>query len=266
MPGGSKAVLTLADGRKIELDSSQPGKLAQEGDVSVVNHQTSVLSYNTGNGQGPVVYNTLSTPRGGQYQLQLADGTKVWLNASSTISYPVEFREPERTVTISGEAYFEVAKNTAKPFKVITKKGTIEVLGTHFNVMAYDDEKTMNTTLLEGSVKVRSGSAHTLMSPGWQTQVPEIGHVHMEQVAVEDVMAWKNGQFNFSSNDVPTIMRQVARWYDVDVTYKGKIPDGHFSGIVNRDMKIDTVLKIMQEGGIRFNIEGHKIIVGKGGH
>ncbi|AXY78420.1 FecR family protein [Paraflavitalea soli] len=273
VPGGNKAELTLADGSKLLLDSTQKGTLTKQGDARVINLNTAVLAYDAGKATGQeVVYNTLATPRGGQYQLLLADGTKVWLNASSSIRFPVAFTGKERNVYITGEAYFEVAKNAAMPFKVhfpsatggptdAGKEGIVEVLGTHFNIMAYEDERSVNTTLLEGSVSVSKGTQYKILKPGQEGKITQTGDIRTGIADVEAVMAWKNGLFQFNSLDIERIMRQVARWYDVEVVYAGNIPTGHFSGIVNRNNNITQVLKIMQAGNVNFKIAGRKVIV-----
>jgi ferric-dicitrate binding protein FerR (iron transport regulator) len=269
VPGSNKAELRLADGSKILLDSTQQGTISKQGDAKVINHNTSVLAYDARwTTSREVVYNTLSTPRGGQYQLLLADGTKVWLNASSSIRFPVAFTGKERQVSITGEAYFEVAKNATMPFIVHFssatgegKEGTVEVLGTHFNIMAYDDERSINTTLLEGSVRVSKGTNYKILKPGQEGKITQSGDIKTGIADIEATMAWKNGWFQFNSLDIERIMRQVARWYDVEVTYDGNIPTGHFSGIVNRNNNIAQVLKIMQAGGVNFKIAGRKVIV-----
>jgi transmembrane sensor len=262
VPGGNKALLTLADGSHIELDSTQQGTLIKQGDAKVINMDRSVLTYNAGNGSGKeIIYNTLTTPRGGQYQLLLADGTKVWLNASSSIHFPVAFAGKERNVSITGEAYFEVAPNAAMPFTVTAKGTTVRVLGTHFNIMAYEDESSVNTTLLEGSVKVFKGTKQAILTPGQEARINQRGEIKTGEADTEEVMAWKNGWFQFNSLDIRQIMRQVSRWYDVDITYEGNIPTSHFSGMVSRGNDITQVLKIMQGGDVNFNISGRKLMV-----
>ena len=264
-PGGNKAVLTLADGSHIELDSSREGTLTTQGSALVVNNSSSILTYGANNGgTGEQVYNTLSTPRGGQYCLVLSDGTKVWLNANSSIRFPATFNGDTRSVSIKGEAYFEVAKNKAKPFLVTAKEATITVLGTHFNIMAYEDESMMTTTLLEGAVKVSKGDKFKILKPGVQAQILADETMKTEIVDVDEEMAWKNGWFNFNSWDIQRIMRQISRWYDIDVVYEGKMPTGHYSGIVSRENNISQVLQIMKAGGVNFKIEDRKIIVSEG--
>ena len=260
--GGNKAILTLADGSSIVLDSTHQGTLAKQGNVKIIKLNTTTLAYNAGEAKRQeVVYNTLSTPSGGQYQLILPDGSKVWLNASSSIHFPTIFKGKERSVTITGEAYFEVAKNAAMPFRISVKDMQVEVLGTHFNIMAYDDENSMNTTLLEGSVKVTKGAVNKLLAPGQQSVINTAGEISIKDADIEEVMAWKNGWFQFNAYDIKMVRRQISRWYDVEVMYEGKIPTGHFTGLVSRDNDIEQVLKIMQSGGVRFKIEGRKVIV-----
>ncbi|WP_343303914.1 FecR domain-containing protein [Chitinophaga niabensis] len=264
-PGGNKAILTLADGSHIELDSSREGKLTTQGGALVVNNRSSILAYGANkNGTGELVYNTLSTPRGGQYCLVLSDGTRVWLNANSSIRFPATFNGDTRSVSITGEAYFEVAKNKTKPFLVTAKEATISVLGTHFNIMAYEDENMMTTTLLEGAVKVSKGDRFKILKPGVQAQIFHDETIKTQIVDVDEEMAWKNGWFNFNSWDIQRIMRQISRWYDIDVVYEGKVPTGHYSGIVSRENNISQVLQIMKAGGVDFKIEDRKIIVSEG--
>jgi len=254
--GTNKAVLTLADGSNIVLDSMGQGILAKQGNAKVIKLNTTTLAYNaTDENNQEVLYNTLATPNGGKYQLILPDGSKVWLNAASSIHFPTIFTGKERRVTVTGEAYFEVAKNAAMPFKITVKDMEVEVLGTHFNVMAYDDENSMNTTLLEGSVKISKGVIKKMLVPGQQSVINSTGEINIVDADMEEVMAWKNGWFQFNAADIKTVMRQISRWYAVEVVYEGKIPDGHYSGAVSRDNDIFQVLKIMQSGGVRFKIE-----------
>jgi len=262
VPGSNKAILTLSDGSAIALDSTRQGMLTSQGNARVINLNGTTLSYNAANAKDlQTVYNTLSTPGGGQYQLLLSDGTKVWLNASSSIHFPSVFKGSERNVTITGEAYFEVAKNAAMPFTVTARDMTVQVLGTHFDVMAYNDENAINTTLLEGSVKISSGAVHKMLVPGQQSRVDKTGQIEIAAADVEEATAWKDGLFQFNGYSIETIMRQISRWYDVEVVYEGEIPTGHFSGMVNRSNNISQVLKIMEGGGVGFRIEGRKIVV-----
>jgi transmembrane sensor len=276
-PGGNKAILTLADGSKINLDSAASGQVAREQNATITKTAEGKIVYMSDEKLGNrILYNTMATPRGGQYQLSLPDGSQVWLNAESSITYPTMFAETERErrVTITGEAYFEVAKNKSKPFRVDIGTATIEVLGTHFNVNAYKEEATTNTTLLEGSVRVSlsalrsplSNSVHTSLTlkPGQQGQLnPRTEKLSLAvNPDVEQAVAWKNGTFNFNKVTLPEAMRQIARWYDVQVIYEGgKIPDMRFVGEMGRDLNLSQVLKGLEALGVRFTIEGKKLTV-----
>jgi transmembrane sensor len=260
--GSNKAVLMLADGSSIILDSTSQGTLTKQGNVKVIKLNTATVAYNSSEANSKeMVYNTLSTPGGGQYQLILPDGSKVWLNASSSIHFPTVFKGKERSVTVTGEAYFEVAKNAAMPFKITVKDMVVEVLGTHFNIMASEDESSMNTTLLEGSVKVSKGGINKMLVPGKQSVINRAGEINIVDANIEEVMAWKNGWFQFNAADIKTVMRQIARWYNVEIVYEDKIPTGHFTGLVSRNNNIEQVLKILQSGGVQFKIQNHTIFV-----
>ena len=273
-PGGKKAVLTLANGTQIILDSAGNGALTQQGNVKIIKLNNSQLLYNSLNGSstlpktGEVLYNTISTPRGGQYQVVLADGSKVWLNAASSLRFPTSFTGGERKVELTGEGYFEVVHNAAKPFKVSLGKldgAEIEVLGTHFNVNAYDDETAIKTTLLEGSVKVRKGSSSKTIRPGEQAQMENYGNskIIIQAADVDAAIAWKNGRFIFHGENIQSVMRQLARWYDVDVEYRGNV-DIHFTGQLPRNDNVTKVFeKLALTGEVRFKTEGKKIIVSR---
>jgi ferric-dicitrate binding protein FerR (iron transport regulator) len=269
LPGGNKAILTLAGGRQIILDSAHQGSLAVQGTMQIVKTDSGKLVYSaspSGTGQGSagegVVYNTLSTPRGGQYQLTLPDGTHVWLNAASSITYPTAFVGEERKVTITGEAYLEVTKQARQPFIVEVAGATIEVLGTSFNVNAYPDEASINTTLLEGRVRVIADKRKgVLLGPGQQAQVTATDNKIVEPADVAAIVAWKNGLFDFTKADLPTVLRQLARWYDVDVVYKGVIQPRQFWGKMQRDLNLSEVLAILQQTNVHFTIDGKKLLV-----
>lgn len=255
-PGSSKAVLTLADGTIVPLDSTgnqviRPGIIQQGGQ----------LQYEEAN--ATVSYNLLTTPRGGQFRLTLPDGTKVWLNAASSLRYPTAFRGTERAVEVTGEAYFEVVHNAAKPFRVTAgSKAVIEVLGTRFNVNAYENESSLNTTLLEGAVKVSAGQRSAVLKPGEQAQINASGHISvMADVNLDEVTGWKNELFYFRDADIRTVMRHLERWYDVEVEYMGEIPVRRFQGEIQRNLPLSDVLEGLKTTGIRFTIEGRKIIV-----
>lgn len=258
-PGNSKAILTLANGSTLILNNLKNGNLASQTGLSLVK-QDSTLTY-AGNNKD-VSYNTITIPNGGQYQLVLADGTKVWLNAASSLKFPTAFPGKERTVELTGEAYFEVAKNKNQPFNVKTATQTIRVLGTHFNVNAYGNEPSVNTTLLEGSVRVSSASGSVVIKPGQESVMNSSGYeVIKDDVDTDKITAWKDGFFQFNDDDIQTIMRQVSRWYDVDVEFSGRVPDYTYHGKISRSSNASTVLKILELGGINFTIEGRKIIV-----
>jgi len=260
-PGTNKAVLTLANGSKLVLNNLKNGSLASQTGLSLVK-QDSTLTYQHGADNNEVSYNTITIPNGGQYQLVLADGTKVWLNAASSLKFPTAFPGKQRTVELTGEAYFEVAKNKNQPFNVKTPTQTIQVLGTHFDVSAYGNEPTVNTTLLEGSVKVSSARGSVLIKPGQQSVMNKSGLLTInDDVDTEKITAWKNGFFQFNDDDIQTIMRQVARWYDVDVAFNGHTPAYTYHGKISRQANASTVFKILELGGINFTIEGRKIIV-----
>jgi transmembrane sensor len=266
-PGGNKAYLTLANGKTITLTGAQNGVLAKEGNA-VINKTTDgeVVYQATPNGvntKTEAAPNTLSTPAGGKYDLILSDGTKVWLNALSSIKYPSQFTGNERKVEITGEAYFEVAHNAEKPFKVMTNGQTVEVLGTHFNINAYPDEPFLKTTLLEGSIKVSKGPEHALLKPG---QLSEISFKNnsiniVNDANAEEAIAWKNGYFRFESIELKALMRQVSRWYDIEIIYRGEIQKHEFFMDMKRKTNLSNVLKILEQGGIHFKIEERKLIV-----
>lgn len=263
LPGGNKAVLTLDDGSSIVLDSATSGTLALQGSSKVLKTNEGQLAYNiVGKKTTEVFYNTLTTPRGGQYQLVLPDGSKVWLNAASSIRYPTSFTGKDRKVEISGEAYLEVEKNTRMPFIIEVNDMEVKVLGTHFNINAYGDEAMAKTTLLEGSVLVARNAATALLKPGQQAQLTKTGTLEVINNAdVDEAVAWKNGMFYFNRADIETIMRQIARWYDVDVIYQGEIKPKKFGGQIQRDLNLSEVLEGLKETGIHFRIEGKKLLV-----
>lgn len=253
-PGGDKAMLTLADGEQIVLDSAQ-GKIVQEGNLEVTN-RSGRLDYQ---GQGnKVEYHTLSTPRGGKYKLVLPDGTEVWLNAESSITFPTVFMGAGRDVTITGEAYFEVAHNTRQPFQVKVNNLTVEVLGTHFNINSYADELSVKTTLLEGSVKLSKSDGETvILKPGQQAQAYQTPDksISIGSPDTDQVMAWKNGRFYFNDADLKTIMREVMRWYNVEVEYSGNVPVRYFTTDISRDNNLSSILKVLALSNIHFKLE-----------
>ena len=273
-PGGNKAILTLADGATISLDDCKKGDIARDGNAQIVKGGDSgtLIYHAVAGNQQAVAYNTITTPRGGQYQLALSDGSKVWLNASSSLHFPTTFGGAERTVELTGEGYFEIAKNTTMPFSISVNGVTVHVLGTHFNINAYHDEPVVRTTLIQGAVKVEVAGNALLLRPGQQAvttgqRAVEGGADQWLRLApeadLEEVMAWKEGIFNFKNLDIESIMRQISRWYDVEVVYEGgKKPEGHFSGMISRNTPALTVLKMLEYGGVHFTIESKKIVIG----
>ena len=277
LPGKNGAVLTLSNGQKVILDSVTNGAIAMQGNMEVKLQNGSVRYDKVGGAVAgnTLAYNTLTTPRGRQYQIVLPDGSKVWLNAASSITYPVAFSGDDRTVTITGEAYFEVTKNKTRPFRVKVNDVEVAVLGTVFNINSYGDEGSIKTTLLEGSVKVtHTGSQGVLLQPGQQAQAAvgiesgagiksAAGIKVVSHPDIEQVMAWKNGLFNFEGADLKTVLRQLGRWYDVDVVFEGNVPDRKFGGEMSRDLNLSQVLKSLEKLEIKFRIEGKKLIVHK---
>ncbi|MCS3800642.1 FecR family protein [Niastella sp. OAS944] len=286
-PGGNKAILTLGDNSTIVLDNAANGQLAQEGTTNVMKSKDGMIAYSPtgGAGRGAVSWNTLTTPRGGQYQLVLPDGSKVWLNAASSIKFPSLFTGNERKVEMTGEVYFEVAKNAKQPFKVTIPGGAaVEVLGTHFNVNAYDDEETVKTTLLEGKVIVKLGAESrksevggqkseqsVVLKPGEQAVLAEAHSpftTHHSPFTIDhspdldQVMAWKNGLFHFENVDIKTVMRQISRWYDVEVEYKGAISNEPLIIEIPRNTNLSDVLKVLETTtALKLKVEGKKVIV-----
>lgn len=262
-PGKNKATLVLADGAEISLDDAQNGDLTQQGGTKVLKFDGKV-SYQSGSSTAKeVLYNSITTPRGGQYQVTLPDGTQVWLNAASSIRFPTVFAGKERRVEVTGEAYFEVTKNTKMPFVVQLQRSEVRVLGTHFNIMAYEDEESQRTTLLEGSIKFVTASDSNLLRPGEQSQLTRDGRVVIrENTDLEAVMAWKNGVFHFEKADIQTVMRQLSRWYDVDVVYQELPVKGLFHADIPKNTNLSVALQALNlTGKVHFQIENKKVIV-----
>jgi transmembrane sensor len=267
-PGGNKAVVTLSDGSSINLEKALNDTLSKQGSTSLIKLADGQLSYKSmKEGTAVNLFNSVATPRGGQYQLLLSDGSVVWLNAASSIRFPVEFTGRERVVELNGEAYFEIVKNESMPFKVrMANKAIVEVLGTHFNINAYTDESSINTTLLEGSVKV-TGLVHNnsrIIVPGQQVQLDADGRIQInKQANGEQVIAWKNGIFNFHHADLEMALRQIARWYDVDIVFEGPILQKKFNGEMQRTLNLSQVVKLLEKSAVYCRIEGKKLIVVK---
>lgn len=260
-PGGNRATLTLGDGTTVMLDSAANGTIFQQGAAKIIK-AGDLLTYEKNGQQGSaVVYNTITTPKGGQYQLWLNDGTRVWLNASSSLRFPSSFPGAERSVELQGEGYFEVARNPAKPFRVNANNVDVEVLGTHFDVMAYADEGLLKTTLVEGKVKVRKDKAIVVLQPGQQAKVYREGSIRLDESAdIEEALAWKNGLFKFSGADVGTIMRQIGRWYNVETLIKGDMRNIHLSGKASRNLNLSQLIEILELSGVSVQSEGDKIV------
>jgi len=274
-PGYNKAILTLSDGSRISLDDAANGLLASQGNTAITKTENGQIVYEKNNidktkfMSNRSVINTIQTPKGGKYQVRLPDGSKVWLNSASTLSYPTTFAGNERKVQLEGEAYFEISPNKSVPFRVQSGNQIVEVLGTHFNINSYDDEDYVKTTLLEGSVKVILNSKANVVSntkllkPGEQSLTKSSNSgIRIENADTEKAVAWKNGYFRFRNTPIREIMREIERWYDVELVYEGKMPTDEFTGFISNDVKISAVLKIMEEsGGVKFTVKGKKLKV-----
>lgn len=274
-PGQSGAILTLSNGQQIILDTAADGTLATQSNVKIVN-ANGELSYNVaGNSGEEAVYNTVTTPRGRQFKLRLSDGSRVWLNAASSIRYPAKFSSEDRIVEVSGEAYFEIATvrttgdKTKLPFhvKILSSTGKdagmIEVTGTEFNVNAYEDEMLVKTTLIEGGILLKSATKSVKLIPGQQALLGQNGKLDiLKNVNVSAEIAWKNGYFTYDKTDIQTVMKQLARWYDIEVEYEGgKASDEKYWGDIQRDAPLSDMLKVLEVSGVKFTVVGRKIIV-----
>lgn len=270
-PGGNRGILTLSNGKQIVLsDISAKDTIAKEGqenEVTIKMSADGVITYVVNPNaveekNGEDAFNTLSTPIGGQYNIVLADGTKVFLNAVSSIKYPTQFNGDQRIVELEGEAYFEVAKNKNQPFIVKSADQAIKVLGTHFNVHAYDNEPIIKTTLLEGSVAVTYQNQKTILKPGQQSNVTANSNkITVREVDTEAAIAWKNGRFKFDNADLKSVMKQLERWYGIKVEYRGDVSDVRFNGGTFRNKNLSEVLKVLELSNIKFKVEGKTIIV-----
>lgn len=263
--GHAGAVLTLASGQRITLDSARNGKLASQGAIRLMK-QGAALAYQGGRGTAPtvaaVLYNTITTGRGRKYQLVLSDGTKVWLNAASSIRFPTAFTGKERKVTISGEAYLEVSANPSMPFTVQTVHSETRVLGTSFDVMDYPDEPHPAMTLVAGSVKIVQGTNQVVLSPGEQARLNTVtGKISAQAVDTDPIIAWTKDQLALGSTDLVTLMRQLSRWYDVDITFQGPVPDIRIWGMLDRNVNLSVVLRYMEGNGMRYKIEGKTVVI-----
>lgn len=268
IPGSQQATLTVSNGSVIVLKNAANGVLANTGGSKVIKQAQGQIVYDKENNaaNNEVTYNTLTTPRGGEYQVVLPDGTKVWLNAASSLTYPTQFTGNERRVKLNGEAYFEVAKNKEKPFYVSMSDGAqVKVLGTHFNISAYGDDEAVTTTLLEGSVQLSKNNSVSLLKPGQQAVVNHSSDdIAVSDANIEDAMAWKNGLFIFNNDNISGIMKKISRWYDVDVYYSADLNDQQFGGSYHRSKNIGDLLQYLQMiGKIQFKMQGRRITVMK---
>ena len=263
-PGGNNAVLILADGRRINLEETAKGKLAEESGVSIIKKASGEIVYDMGGAKallGQSSFNTIATPRGGTYQVLLEDGSKVWLNAESSIRFPSSFSPTERKVELKGEAYFEIAKNSARPFTVNVEGQSIQVLGTKFNVNGYTNEASLKTTLIEGSVKVSNPIANLILKPGQQAQSTANQKITFSEVDTEEFLAWKNGMFSFNRADLKTVMKQFERWYDINVKFEDNLPEMFFTGKIYRNLNLDEALSNLTFLGVKFKIQNRNVIV-----
>lgn len=263
-----KAILTLSDGREIVLDQAKSGELAQEKNAVIsktadgqVVYNLSALKQTATNKQ--LTYNTITTPKGGNYQVILPDGTKVWLNAMSSLKFPVAFAGEHRNVELTGEGYFEVAKDKTKPFVVVAKDMKVRVLGTHFNVSAYDDDSSVKTSLLEGSVKAETSSSSILIKPGQQAYLLNgSSSINVKDIDVDEIIAWKNGYFVFRNEPIESIMKKISRWYDIEVNYQGNLSGKEFGGKYLKTNTLSELLKSLElTGTINFKVEGRRVTV-----
>lgn len=267
LPGGNKAVLTLADGSEISLTDVANGKLASQQGIIITKNKDGQLEYRIDPASGDLTkeqrFNTISTPAGGQYQIILPDGTKVWLNAASSLKYPTAFAGQERKVILKGEGYFEVTHDRSRPFKVQSNDQIVEVLGTHFNISAYENDGEVKTTLLTGKVQVKTqhNNASAILKPGEQS-ILENNAIKIAAVMTDDVVAWKNNSFVFNNEKLGSIMRKIARWYDVEVICPPDLAESVFVGSGSRDKSLDWTLNNLElTGTIHFKVEGRRVTV-----
>ncbi len=265
VPGERRARLILANGENIMLDEVASGQLAREGEIAIVKMREGELVYQGNSSSALMHYNTIETPKAGQYNVTLSDGTRVWMNAASSIRFPSGFSTKERVVEATGEVYFEVAKaldgERRIPFRVVSGDQVVEVLGTRFNINSYADEDVIKTTLLEGSIEVRTPAKGIVLKPGQQAQISGGKSLKVSKANTGQVMAWKEGYFRFDGVGLKELMRQLSRWYDMEVIYEGEVRDHEFVGEISRDVRLSGVLRILEAGGVRFKVEGKKIIV-----
>ncbi|WP_118975745.1 FecR family protein [Taibaiella koreensis] len=261
-PGSNKATLTLADGKAITLDDAKAGVIAGQGATQISKTGSGIVAYQSTKeaGNAPILYNTINTPNGGTYQVALPDGSHAWLNAASSLRFPTAFTGSQREVQITGEVYFEVARDKAHPFVVATPGQTITVLGTHFNVNAYADEKKFTTTLLEGSVKVTVGQQVKILKPGQQAGVSNAA-IQISDADTQLAVAWKDGRIAFSHTPVQQVLREISRWYDIRIQYEGAAPDYTISGETPRNADLDAILKLLKSSDVHYKLAGRTLII-----
>ncbi len=265
VPGGTnKAILTLANGTKINLDDSHNGTIAQQSGSVIKKSNGGLIAYLpapiSNNTNTITEYNLIETPRGGQYRVVLSDGTKVWLNAASSLKYPSAFKGRQREVTLTGEGYFEVVHNARQPFIVKTANQSIKDIGTSFNVNTYTDEPHSTTTLVDGAIQLVTGDKKILLKPGQQA-INQANHIKIADADIETATAWKNGQLAFHHSDIQSVLRQISRWYNIDIEYQGKVPAITISGGVSRTADLSAILKMLQLSEVHFSQQGRKLII-----
>ncbi|MEO3405572.1 FecR domain-containing protein [Mucilaginibacter sp. CAU 1740] len=263
LPGSNKVTLTLSNGNKVVLSGAKNGQVASDAGTAINKTADGSITYSSRPGEHEAqehLFNTATTPRGGQYQFTLSDGTKVWLNAATTFRFPVQFNGSERRVELTGEAYFEVAHDRNKPFRVVSNGQVIEVLGTHFNVNSYADEGVTRTTLLQGSVKISHNQISKIIKPGEQARLAG-EQLDVLKVNADQAVAWKNGMFYFHDASIYDVMRQFCRWYDVDVKYEGEVPKREFSGGISRNVNASQMLDLLAFKKINYRIQGRTIVI-----
>jgi ferric-dicitrate binding protein FerR (iron transport regulator) len=260
-PGTNKAVLTLANGKQVILDNAANGNIATEAGATIIKLDKGLVAYrDSAHQSNEISYNTITTPRGGQYQLILPDGSHAWLNAASSLRFPAVFDGPERKVELTGEGYFEVMHDAAHPFIVSFNNTEVKVLGTEFNIMAYDDEAATQTTLVRGSIRLSKGDRQTLLQPGNMAVATNQG-VKVQEADIEQATAWKNGMLSLENADLATVLRQVSRWYDVNIHYQTNVPEKRFFGLINRNVNLSTILEFLQKNDVHIKQEGRDLIV-----
>lgn len=267
-PGRNRALLTLADGSVIGLDTSARGKIATQGGVKIIKgEEGEILYYSDPQTTPEAGFNSITTPKGGKYCVVLSDGTKVWLNSASSIRFPAGFENGVRDVVLTGEAYFEVTKSCGKPFHVRAGNISVEVLGTKFNINAYREEGRISTTLVQGKIRVTKpadggSSQGLLLKPGKQANLADNGILTVDQSPhIDEVLAWKNGVFNFVNTPVPEILREIARWYDLEIVYEGEIPDKRLTGTFSRNVGLDQLTEMLRYAGINMSIDKKRLLI-----